>query len=707
MGKLKLSRLVLSGLLVCVSAGLEPYTALAQLQTTPAPLPNASGVQTGGLPVHAGGSGSGREGVEEVPEGVVDLNLNLQPLTAGGEAVLEDVSLLRGDSGRTKEFSHSQVTRRKGMGFRDSRLGRSLFGLPKGLESILHLSPKEQRSRSRGTEIPEDGLSLFGNFFDLSEYAPSVVIPELGEDRVRNQVGATALNATEEAAAPPGLHGPRSSSRASGASNVPELREGAVEGAPNLPPLFTPTDRAVIRVADMRMALNILKINSHEDATLHRTLRDIRIRFPKLKLRSDRVFLITDRDVWKSLELPTEVAGAARILQRGLRREPVILVNNIKPVTLEALVEITIHEALHIRDGKPLAIPRKERIQHWLIEGYTQIRAHAMAEKFLRPLGLSNLPNATYTREVAAAWSFIDAYGERPLEDLVSKGSTHALKEALGRRWRYIEELGRLDALTSGKREKLLTVIAGIAKDPAFDLVAFESIASSLYSGVSPATVSQVVRKLERRENSGFWNVLDRLAEPFTTLHSPQKPTFSGQLLRASESVVALTFLHAAKYAAVLAAVGGFLLPSWMMPSTYSLLFLVLQGLLLTFLTAIGEEVFFRRGMYEYLERGFKRIFAQPQPAILLALAVSSVIFSLGHFIVEPWSPVSFVWRIVLTVAFTRMYKRFGLRSAIMSHYLWNMVVYAWGTFPALTPYFLALAPVIFFISLALRRPAR
>ena len=34
------------------------------------------------------------------------------------------------------------------------------------------------------------------------------------------------------AAAPLGLHGPRSSSRASGASNVPELREGAAQGAP-------------------------------------------------------------------------------------------------------------------------------------------------------------------------------------------------------------------------------------------------------------------------------------------------------------------------------------------------------------------------------------------------------------------------------------------------------------------------------------------
>lgn len=250
-----------------------------------------------------------------------------------------------------------------------------------------------------------------------------------------------------------------------GARKRPE--GSGVAAAPPAP--LKATENGFVETANMEAGLHLLREASHPmEPNVVDLLGRISQRHPGLPLDPERVFLMKDRAVLDMLDLPSDAAGAARVLSDGKRQEKVILLVAPKGITADDFVEFVIHEALHLMDGGILHVENNRAIEHWLAEGYTQLRAHEMANASLEALGRHARKNPAYDQEVALVRTFISKHGTPALEDLVRNGSSAGLKAALGERWKYVKRLMAFDNRSMKMRADLLSVLYAVIMTPGF-----------------------------------------------------------------------------------------------------------------------------------------------------------------------------------------------------------------------------------------------
>ena len=247
-------------------------------------------------------------------------------------------------------------------------------------------------------------------------------------------------------------------------------------------------ETGVVRVADLDGALSALRAASfprHEDtdALVERLAKE----HPELPLTPELVFLVKDRKALAAYGIPEVAAGAARIVSDGRSERKVVILAAPRGVGLDDFVEYSIHEAVHLRDDAVLRIPHERFVEHWLAEGWTQLRSHEMANRSLKSLGRPQRPNAAYSAEVALVKAFIARHGEAPLAELVERGSDAGLRRALGERW---DGLLALAAEDPGKavrqRPYFLELIQVVVEHPEFGPLDFRNASRAMY-GTRPS----------------------------------------------------------------------------------------------------------------------------------------------------------------------------------------------------------------------------
>jgi hypothetical protein len=200
-------------------------------------------------------------------------------------------------------------------------------------------------------------------------------------------------------------------------------------------------DTAVVRVASVDQALTDLRRASFErHPDTDALIAKLALQHPGLPLDAERLFIVRDVSVLSGYGIPPEAAGAARIVSDGRREEKVVILVAPHGVALDDFVEYSIHEAVHLQDDGILRLPHSRFLEHWLAEGYTQLRAHRMANKSLLSLGRQERPNPAYSLEVAAAEALIALHGEEGLRALVTRGDTSVLARDLGARWETLSD---------------------------------------------------------------------------------------------------------------------------------------------------------------------------------------------------------------------------------------------------------------------------
>ncbi len=233
-------------------------------------------------------------------------------------------------------------------------------------------------------------------------------------------------------------------------------------------PLKT-TETGIIETDDVETGLQALREASHPlDAAGLDLLAKIKEHHPELPLDADRIFLIKDQAMLDTLNLPADAAGAARVLSDGKRQENIILLVAPKGIAADNFVEFVIHEAVHLADGGILHVENARAIEHWLAEGYTQLRAHEMANESLALMGRPTPENPAYDQEVKLVEKFISKYGDEAMKDLVRNGSNKGLQTALGERWKYVKRLMEFDNRSTHKRTNLLNALYGVLLSPEF-----------------------------------------------------------------------------------------------------------------------------------------------------------------------------------------------------------------------------------------------
>lgn len=233
-------------------------------------------------------------------------------------------------------------------------------------------------------------------------------------------------------------------------------------------PLKT-TENGIVETEDVDEGLKALRDASHPiEPNIVDLLNRISEHHPGLALNAERVFLIKDQSMLDMLDLPSDAAGAARVLSDGKRQAPVIILVAPKGIAVDDFVEFVIHEAVHLMDGGILHVENSRALEHWLAEGYTQLRAHEMADESLERLGRHARKNPAYDQEVGLARAFISQYGTQALSELVEKGSSRGLETALGKRWAYVERLMRFESNSMTKRKNLLNALYAVVMTPDF-----------------------------------------------------------------------------------------------------------------------------------------------------------------------------------------------------------------------------------------------
>jgi hypothetical protein len=244
-----------------------------------------------------------------------------------------------------------------------------------------------------------------------------------------------------------------------------------------------PPETGVVSVPDVEAALAALRAASYPrhadtDALVERLARE----HPELPLTPELVFLVKDGKALTPYGVPEEAAGAARILSDGRGERKIVILAAPRGVSLDDFVEYSIHEAVHLRDDAVLRIPHERFVEHWLAEGWTQLRSHAMANASLKGLGRPQRPNAAYSAEVALARAFIARHGEAPLEELVERGSDAGLRRALGERWDALLALAAEDPRGAVRqRDYFLKVMQVVVEHPEFGPRDFRNAAVALY----------------------------------------------------------------------------------------------------------------------------------------------------------------------------------------------------------------------------------
>jgi hypothetical protein len=242
-------------------------------------------------------------------------------------------------------------------------------------------------------------------------------------------------------------------------------------------------DSGVVRVPDVPRALAALRAASHPrhqdtDALLAALSKN----HPELPLTPDRVFLVKDAAALEPYGVPSAAAGAARILSEGRDEAKIVILVAPRGVALDDFVEYSIHEAVHLADDGILRISHERFVEHWFAEGYTQLRAHEMANASLLALGRRARPNAAYSREVELVRAFIARHGEAPLKELVERGSPAGLARALGSRWHGLLALAAQDERsTQRQRDWFLRLAETVVEHPEFGAADFEQAARSLH----------------------------------------------------------------------------------------------------------------------------------------------------------------------------------------------------------------------------------
>lgn len=245
-----------------------------------------------------------------------------------------------------------------------------------------------------------------------------------------------------------------------------ERFDGAVSKAD-----LEPTENGLVRVTDLESGRAALRKGSRaitpEVEGLIRTLAE---HHPTLPISPERLYLISDPELLRSLGLPLEAAGAARILSDGTREAKIVIVNGVRAVPFDDFVEFAIHEAVHLFDEGILRVPHDAEQEHWFAEGYTQLRAHAMANESLHKLGRRERAGwQAYSSEVELVLSLIKRHGTEPLEALVRRGDPSLLARALGPRWEFMRELfARRAAGERVPREKMLIALKAIIEATRF-----------------------------------------------------------------------------------------------------------------------------------------------------------------------------------------------------------------------------------------------
>ena len=242
-------------------------------------------------------------------------------------------------------------------------------------------------------------------------------------------------------------------------------------------------ETSVVRVQDVARALADLRAASyprHEDSD--RLLAALAAAHPGLPLDPDRVFLVKDEAALAAYGIPSVAAGAARIVSDGRAEAKIVILVAPRGVSLDDFVEYAVHEAVHLRDDGILRISHERFVEHWLAEGYTQLRSHAMANDSLRALGRPERPNAAYSREVALVRAFIARHGEAPLRELVETGRDDGLRRALGENWQKLLELGAADPRgTQRQRDWFLRLAAFMLEHPDFGDPDWDQAARALH----------------------------------------------------------------------------------------------------------------------------------------------------------------------------------------------------------------------------------
>jgi hypothetical protein len=245
----------------------------------------------------------------------------------------------------------------------------------------------------------------------------------------------------------------------------------AVSAAPAAPadeaPALAETENGVVLTPSLAAGLAALRAASHpmtpEAASLIRTLA---AHHPGLPLSPERVFLIKDRATLAALGLPEDAGGAARLLSDGANEIKVVLLAAVQPLSYDEFVEFSIHEAVHLADEGILRLPHDAGPAHWLAEGWTQLRSHAMANRSLELLGRPPRSGwQAYTQEVELVQRFAERHGSGTLDALVRSGDERPLRAALGTDWDFVKSLwARHQAGERVRRARFLEALTAIAR---------------------------------------------------------------------------------------------------------------------------------------------------------------------------------------------------------------------------------------------------
>ncbi|MFI5346212.1 MAG: hypothetical protein ACHQ51_07550 [Elusimicrobiota bacterium] len=252
---------------------------------------------------------------------------------------------------------------------------------------------------------------------------------------------------------------PPSVSIAPVAASAPALLPAPAAAAPPV----AATDTGLIRAPDLASGLAELRRGSYE---VHPQIEAIVARInalrPELPITAKNLFLVRDREMLRSLGIPEDAAGAARIVTDGKTEVPVVILVAARPVALDAFVEYAVHEAVHLMDDGILRVRHDQELKHFFAEGWTQKRAVVLANEILTDLGRPATPGAAYHQEIALVEAFIALHGSGPLDELVRTGSDAGLRRALGGRWDLAARLISGDGAAPGPRRRRIDALTAL-----------------------------------------------------------------------------------------------------------------------------------------------------------------------------------------------------------------------------------------------------
>jgi membrane protease YdiL (CAAX protease family) len=103
----------------------------------------------------------------------------------------------------------------------------------------------------------------------------------------------------------------------------------------------------------------------------------------------------------------------------------------------------------------------------------------------------------------------------------------------------------------------------------------------------------------------------------------------------------------------------------------------VLTAVVASLGAGVNEELVFRLGIFNLLALAFSRGRANPAaPAVLLAVLVSSVLFSAAHYLgAEPFQVYSFIYRVLAGVIFCGLYLGRGFAVVVYTHAIYDIIV--------------------------------